>query len=55
MKSLLWLVFSLAIAANALLNLTSFDGVERVLLSVCTGTVAIGAGVGLWMTRRREA
>ncbi|CAM5472169.1 hypothetical protein SALBM135S_02355 [Streptomyces alboniger] len=55
MKSLLWLVLSLALAANVLLSLTPFEGVERVLLSVGTGIVALATGAGLYVTRRRDA
>ena len=55
MRPLLWLVFSLAIAANVLLSLTPWDGVTRVLMSVGTGVVALAAGAGLYATRRRAA
>ncbi|WP_168724047.1 MULTISPECIES: hypothetical protein [unclassified Streptomyces] len=55
MRPLLWLVFSLAVVANAMLSLTPWDGVTRTLASVGTGVVVLAAGTGLWVTRRREA
>ncbi|MEV0124153.1 hypothetical protein AB0I16_21930 [Streptomyces sp. NPDC050703] len=55
MRPLLWLVFSLAIVANAMLSLTSWDGATRVMASVGTGVVVLATGTALWMTRRRDA
>lgn len=54
MKALLWLVLAAALAVNVSTSF-AFDGVQQVLISVGTGVVALGAGVTLFLTRRRDA
>ncbi|AQW51862.1 hypothetical protein ACIQPP_14365 [Streptomyces violaceusniger] len=54
MKSLLWLVLTLA----AIVNVTSsfaFSGTEQIVISVITGLTAIGTATALYMTRDRRA
>ncbi|MFE7109612.1 hypothetical protein ACFU98_22455 [Streptomyces sp. NPDC057575] len=51
MKALLWLVLCAALAANLALNLVENNALH-IVLSVVSGLVVIGSGVGLWMLRR---
>ncbi|MFJ2774514.1 hypothetical protein [Streptomyces sp. NPDC087300] len=54
MKALLWLVLAAALVVNVSTSF-AFDGVRQVLISAGTGVVALGTGVGLFLTRRRDA
>ncbi|ATL28176.1 hypothetical protein [Streptomyces formicae] len=54
MKALLWLVLAAALVVNVMTSF-AFDGVQQVLISVGTGVVALGTGVSLYLTRRRDA
>lgn len=51
MKALLWFVLCAALAANLSLNLLENNALH-IVLSVVSGLVVIGSGVGLWMLRR---
>ncbi|MEV5982762.1 hypothetical protein [Streptomyces sp. NPDC052114] len=54
MKALLWSVLVVALAVNVSTSF-AFDGVQQALISVVTGVVTLGAGVTLFLTRRRDA
>lgn len=54
MKALLWCVFCLALLVNVTTSF-AFDGVQQVLISVGTGVVVIGSGVGLFVMRKKRA
>ncbi|WP_167355635.1 hypothetical protein [Streptomyces atriruber] len=54
MKALLWLVLAAALVVNVSTSF-AFDGAQQALISVGTGVTALGAGVALFLTRRREA
>ena len=43
MKALLWLVLAIAL-----------DGVQQVLISVCTGVATLGSGIALFLMRERH-
>ncbi|MFE0176399.1 hypothetical protein ACFWZ2_29195 [Streptomyces sp. NPDC059002] len=54
MKALLWLILLAALAVNISTSF-AFDGAKQALISVATGVVALGSGITLVVTRRREA
>ncbi|MEV8315184.1 hypothetical protein AB0Q95_13515 [Streptomyces sp. NPDC059900] len=53
MKALLWLVLAIALVANISTSF-AFDGVQQVLISVCTGIATIGSGIALFVMRERH-
>ncbi|MFF2373931.1 hypothetical protein ACFVUW_06060 [Streptomyces xiamenensis] len=53
MKPLLWCVLLLALTVNLSVNFVVDEGALQIVLSVCSGVVLIGSGVGLWMLRDR--
>ncbi|WP_432052647.1 hypothetical protein [Streptomyces xiamenensis] len=53
MKPLLWCVLLLSLTVNLSVNFVVDEGALQILLSVCSGVVLIGSGVGLWMLRDR--
>ncbi|MGW7294316.1 hypothetical protein ACWGIB_18250 [Streptomyces xiamenensis] len=53
MKPLLWCVLLLALIVNLSVNFVIDEGALQILLSVCSGVVLIGSGIGLWMLRDR--
>lgn len=56
MRALLWLLLAVGVVANVFVTTFSgYTGVVEVLASVGTGAVFIGSGVGLWLTRARDA
>ncbi|MER8045604.1 hypothetical protein [Streptomyces sp. NPDC094032] len=56
MRPLLWLLLAVAVVANVFLSTFSgYTGGTRILASVGTGVVTLGAGAGLWLTRGRAA
>ncbi|MBO3673924.1 hypothetical protein [Streptomyces sp. NEAU-YJ-81] len=54
MKSLLWLVLTLAAIVNVASSF-AFSGTEQIVISAITGLTAIGTATGLYMTRDRRA
>lgn len=54
MKALLWLVLAIALVANVSTSF-AFDGVQQVLISVCTGVVTLGSGVALFLMREKHS
>ncbi|MGW9170493.1 hypothetical protein [Streptomyces decoyicus] len=54
MKALLWFVLCVAVAVNVSTSF-AFDGVQQVLISVASGAVVIGSGVGLFLKRTRRS
>ncbi|UNO38433.1 hypothetical protein [Streptomyces sp. MST-110588] len=54
MKALLWFLLIVGIAANVAASL-AFDGGKQAVVSVGTGIVVIGAGVGLYLTRTNRS
>ncbi|AEM88352.1 hypothetical protein [Streptomyces violaceusniger] len=54
MKSLLWLVLTLAAIVNVASSF-AFTGTEQIVISSVTGLTAIGTATGLYMTRDRRA
>ncbi|MEU6927680.1 hypothetical protein [Streptomyces sp. NPDC046385] len=54
MRPLLWLLLAVGVVANVFVtSLSGYTGATEIVASVGTGVVAIGAGVGLWLTRAR--
>lgn len=54
MRSLFWLALAAGVVANVFVTTFSgYTGVTQILASAGTGVVALGAGVGLWLTRGR--
>ncbi|MEU7582695.1 hypothetical protein AB0B50_34520 [Streptomyces sp. NPDC041068] len=54
MKALLWTVLLIALAVNVSTSFV-FDGAQQALISVGTGVLALGTGVTIYLTRRRDA
>ncbi|WP_329174749.1 hypothetical protein OG754_18620 [Streptomyces decoyicus] len=54
MKALLWCVLCIAVVVNVSTSF-AFDGVQEVLISVASGVVVIGSGVGLFLTRTKRS
>ncbi|MBI0300786.1 hypothetical protein JBE04_41655 [Streptomyces sp. PRKS01-29] len=54
MKSLLWLVLSLATLVNVASNF-AFGGAQQIVISAVTGLTAIAAATGLYLTRDRRS
>ncbi|MGW7019432.1 hypothetical protein ACWGGS_08820 [Streptomyces decoyicus] len=54
MKALLWCVLCIAVVVNVSTSF-AFDGVRQVLISVASGVVVIGSGVGLFLTRTKRS
>ncbi|MEV8590289.1 hypothetical protein AB0424_25480 [Streptomyces sp. NPDC051180] len=56
MRFLLWLLLAVGALANVWINVVAgFSGASHVAASVCSGAAVIGAAVGLWLTRTRDA
>ncbi|GGV30763.1 hypothetical protein GCM10010277_13960 [Streptomyces longisporoflavus] len=53
MKAMLWLVLAIALVANVSTSF-AFDGVQQVLISVCTGVATLGSGTALFLMRERH-
>ncbi|MFE1177388.1 hypothetical protein [Streptomyces sp. NPDC058773] len=53
MKALLWFVLLVAVTVNVSTSF-AFDGVQQVLISVGSGVVVIGSGVGLFLMRGKR-
>ncbi|MEU6974498.1 MULTISPECIES: hypothetical protein [unclassified Streptomyces] len=54
MRPLLWLLLAVGVVANVFVtSFSGYTGATEIAASVGTGTVALGAGVGLWLTRSR--
>lgn len=54
MKSLLWTVLVLCLAANVLLSVLVSQGPAQLLLSVFSGLGVLACGAGLWVLRARN-
>ncbi|WEH37754.1 hypothetical protein PZB75_22090 [Streptomyces sp. AM 4-1-1] len=55
MKPMLWILLVAALAAGLYFtNFADLTGTTSILARVGSGVVAIGAGVGLWLTRSDE-
>ncbi|MCL7495618.1 MULTISPECIES: hypothetical protein [Streptomyces] len=54
MKALLWCVLCIAVVVNVSTSF-AFDGVQQVLISVASGVVVIGSGVGLFLKRTKRS
>ncbi|MFE7540145.1 hypothetical protein [Streptomyces platensis] len=54
MKALLWCVLVLSLLFNVATSF-AFDGVQQVLVSVGSGIVVIGSGVGLFLMRTKRS
>ncbi|MEV0276183.1 hypothetical protein AB0I22_07360 [Streptomyces sp. NPDC050610] len=52
MRATLWTVFTACLAVNVAASLLMGDSALQLTLSVMAGACALGAGVGLWTTRR---
>ncbi|MEU8758567.1 hypothetical protein [Streptomyces sp. NPDC048659] len=52
MRPVLWLLLVAALAVNVYVtSFSGYHGVDHLIGSASSGVVAIGAGVGLWLTR----
>ncbi|GAA2065486.1 hypothetical protein GCM10009801_10870 [Streptomyces albiaxialis] len=54
MRSLLWLVLSLAVIGNVFVGVAVSDGPTQVVLSSVSGLCVLGCGIGLYATRDRS-
>ncbi|MEV7276842.1 hypothetical protein [Streptomyces sp. NPDC093111] len=54
MRPLFWLLLAVGVVANVFVTTFSgLTGATEIVASAGTGVVALGAGVGLWLTRAR--
>ncbi|MFI9628690.1 hypothetical protein [Streptomyces sp. NPDC052042] len=54
MKSLLWTVLALALAANVLANVGLRQESTQMVLSITSGLIVLGSAAGLWRLRVRK-
>lgn len=55
MRSLLWLVLSLAVISNVFIGVAVADGPTQIVLSSVSGLCVLGCGIGLYLTRDQNA
>ncbi|MFG3255215.1 hypothetical protein [Streptomyces sp. NPDC048172] len=54
MRSLLWLVLSLAVVGNVFIGVAVSGGLTQIVLSSVSGLCVLACGIGLYVTRDRN-